>query len=160
MTAETILTRVLTKNESVETARLMIPGLHATCSNQIFFHAAPASVATLLRCAAAPPVRFEIYSIRVADVLQRTKLRCPVDVTDINWSPLHLALRILGSILYMAMVNAVFRQRVPTVWKCIELTAHHCISRIPIECEIFCRHSRQRRRCFASRRRITFELVL
>jgi len=66
---------------------------------------------------------FERDGLAVACGFQRAKLRGPVDVALIDGRPLPLARRVRDNILYVAMMDTVFRQDVKPDWEYINLSA-------------------------------------
>ena len=88
-----------------------------------------------MRCSAMP-VRLQADGSVVADVFEVAELRGPIDEAFIYRRPGNFAVWALYCVLNMAVEDAMLRQQIPTGRKGIELAAHHCVGRVPVQPEV------------------------
>ena len=79
---------------------------------------------------------FKTDRVRIVDALESFELRGPIDVPDIHRRPDDFACRVLHRVLHMAVMDAIFGQRIPAARVGIQLATHHRIAGIPVERKI------------------------
>ena len=103
---------------------------------------------------------FQAYGVAEACLVERFELCGPVNESLVNGRPLDLAGVVFHGVLAVAMMDAVFGQKLPRRGKCVKLSAHHCIGGIPVERQVWGFHGVERAGSFAAGGGVALELVL